>query len=159
MRWIRLSQSDSEIARAEAEYILAQQDLMVLVAERYFGVLDAQDNLEFAEAELKSIGRQLDQATQRFEVGLIAITDVKAAQARYDQAVSLEIRAISDLVEAKDSLLEVVGTYYDNVDILTPDLELSNPESGYQRYHNRCLPLRAGNPSLQQDRGWPVFPG
>ncbi len=127
-RWIKLNQSDSEIARAEAEYVLAQQDLMVLVAERYFGVLDAQDNLEFAEAELKSIGRQLDQATQRFEVGLIAITDVKAAQARYDQSVSLEIRAISDLVEAKDSLLEVVGTYYNSVDILKPELELSNPE-------------------------------
>ncbi len=127
-RWIVLGQSDSEIARAEADYVAAQQELMILVTERYFQVLDAQDNLEFAEAEKKSIGRQLDQATQRFEVGLIAITDVKAAQARYDLSVSLEIQAISNLVEAKDSLLEVVGTYYDRVNLLKPDLELSNPE-------------------------------
>ena len=127
-RWIVLGQSDSEIARAEADYVAAQQELMILVTERYFTVLDAQDNLEFAEAEKKSIGRQLDQATQRFEVGLIAITDVKAAQARYDLSVSLEIQAISGLVEAKDSLLEVVGTYYDRVNLLKPELELSNPE-------------------------------
>jgi len=127
-RWIELSQSDSEIARAEADYAAAQQDLMILVTERYFTVLDAQDNLEFAQAEKKSIGRQLDQATQRFEVGLIAITDVKAAQARYDLSSSLEIQAISTLVEAKDSLLEVAGTYYDRVNILKPELELSNPE-------------------------------
>jgi outer membrane protein len=127
-RWVQLKQSDSEIARAEADYMAAEQELMVQVAERYFNVLDAQDNLEFAEAEKSAIGRQLDQATQRFEVGLIAITDVKAAQARYDLSVSQEIRAISTLVEAKDSLREIVGVYYDRIDLLKPDLELSNPE-------------------------------
>jgi outer membrane protein len=127
-RWVQLKQSDSEIARAEADYAAAEQELMVQVAERYFTVLDAQDNLEFAKAEKNAIGRQLDQATQRFEVGLIAITDVKAAQARYDLSVSQEIRAISTLVEAKDSLREIVGVYYDRIDLLDPDLELSNPE-------------------------------
>jgi outer membrane protein len=98
------------------------------VAERYFKVLEAQSNLEFAEAEKAAIGRQLDQATQRFEVGLIAITDVKAAQARYDLSVSREIQAISGLVEAKDALRETVGVYYDQIDQLTPDLPLSDPE-------------------------------
>jgi len=101
---------------------------MVLVAERYFSVLDAQDNLEFAEAEKSAIGRQLDQATQRFDVGLIAITDVKAAQARYDLSVSLEIRAVSQLMEAKDALREVAGTYYDNLALLKADLALEHPQ-------------------------------
>jgi len=127
-RWIQLRQSDSEIARAEADYLAAEQDLMVTVAERYFKVLEAQSNLEFAEAEKAAIGRQLDQATQRFDVGLIAITDVKAAQARYDLSVSREIQAISGLVEAKDALRETVGTYYDRFDLLKPDLSLSDPE-------------------------------
>ena len=127
-RWIQLKQSDSEIAGAEAEYLAAEQELMIQVAERYFQVLDAQDNLKFAESEKSSIGRQLDQATQRFEVGLIAITDVKAAQARYDLSVSQEIQAISGLVEAKDSLREVVGTYYDKLVPLMADLELERPQ-------------------------------
>ncbi len=130
-RWIQLKQSDSEIAGAEAEYLAAEQELMIQVAERYFQVLDAQDNLKFAESEKSSIGRQLDQATQRFEVGLIAITDVKAAQARYDLSVSQEIQAISGLVEAKESLREVVGSYYDKLATLKAELELvrPNPES------------------------------
>ncbi|MEN8761181.1 MAG: TolC family outer membrane protein [Thiogranum sp.] len=127
-RWIQLKQSDSEIAGAEAAYVAAEQELMIQVAERYFQVLDAQDNLKFAESEKSSIGRQLDQATQRFEVGLIAITDVKAAQARFDLSVSQEIQAISGLVEAKDSLREIVGTYYDKLTPLTADLELVRPE-------------------------------
>jgi len=127
-RWIQLRQSDSEIARAEADYLAAEQSLMVTVAERYFKVLEAQSNLEFAEAEKAAIGRQLDQATQRFEVGLIAITDVKAAQARYDLSASREIQAVSGLVEAKDALRETVGTYYDKVDLLKPELALSDPQ-------------------------------
>ena len=127
-RWIQLEQADSEIAGAEAQFAAAQQDLMVRVAERYFDVLDAQDNLEFAEAEKSAIGRQLDQATQRFDVGLIAITDVKAAQARYDLSVSQEIRAISQLVEAKDALREIAGVYYDELASLEPDLELVRPD-------------------------------
>jgi outer membrane protein len=127
-RWIQLQQTDSEIAQAEAEYAAAQQDLMVQVSERYFNVLDAQDNLEFAQAEKSAIGRQLEQATQRFEVGLIAITDVKAAQARYDLSVSQEIRALSQLVEAKDALREIAGVYYEEVASLEPDLKLVPPD-------------------------------
>lgn len=127
-RWIQLKQADSQIAAAEADYLAASQDLMVEVANRYFAVLGAQSNLEFAKAEKSAIGRQLDQAKQRFEVGLIAITDVKAAQARYDLSVSGEIQAISGLVAAKDSLRETVGTYYDSYYSLKPDLQLSDPE-------------------------------
>jgi outer membrane protein len=158
-RWIQLEQSDSEIAGAEAEYAAAQQDLMVLVAERYFNVLDAQDNLEFARAEKSAIGRQLEQATQRFEVGLIAITDVKAAQARYDLSVSGEIRALSQLVEAKDALREVAGTYYDQVASLKPDLELvrPNPDSAdawieqAMQQNLRVLAAQAGTETARQE--------
>jgi outer membrane protein len=158
-RWILLQQSDSEIAGAEADYAAAQQDLMVLVAERYFNVLDAQDNLEFARAEKSAIGRQLDQATQRFEVGLIAITDVKAAQARYDLSVSGEIRALSKLVEAKDTLREVAGTYYDRIALLKPDLELvrPNPDSADAwieqalQQNLRVLAAQAGTETARQE--------
>jgi len=40
----------------------------------YFDVLSAQDTLEFVRAEKKATARELDQAKQRFEVGLDAIT-------------------------------------------------------------------------------------
>lgn len=157
-RWIQLKQADSEIARAEADYLAAEQDLMVTVSERYFRVLEAQSNLVFAESEKAAIGRQLDQATQRFEVGLIAITDVKAAQARYDLSVSREIQAVSELATAKDALREVVGTHYDKVDLLKPDLELSNPEPNSAddwinraRQHNlSILSAQAGTETARQ---------
>ena len=88
----------------------------------------ALDKGQLTDRSGKLPSRQLDQATQRFEVGLIAITDVKAAQARYDLSVSLEIRALSKLVEAKDALREVAGAYYDNLAPLKADLKLEPPQ-------------------------------
>lgn len=127
-RWIALRQADSQIAEAEANLAAIQQNLMVTVAERYFNVLSAQDNLVFARAEKEAIARQLEQAQQRFDVGLIAITDVHEAQAGYDLAVSQEIDAVSALDEARDALRETVGQRYETVDRMRDDLTLTNPD-------------------------------
>lgn len=127
-RWIQLKQAQSQIAQAEAEYAAADQDLMVATAERYFNVLSAQDNLTFAVAEKDAIARELDQAKQRFDVGLIAITDVQEAQARYDLAVSQEIQANSQLAGARDSLRETTGVYYDSLNQLAEHLPLESPQ-------------------------------
>ena len=83
-QWVALKQADKQVAQAEAEYRAAQQDLMLRVSQRYFDVLDAKATLEAGEAAKEAIGRQLEQAEKRFEVGLIAITDVQEAQASFD---------------------------------------------------------------------------
>jgi outer membrane protein len=126
-RWLSLKQADSRIAEAEANFAAARQELIVTVAERYFNLLGAQDNLVFARAEQDAIARQLEQAQQRFEVGLIAITDVHEAQAAYDLAVSQEIDAVSALDEARDALRETAGQYYETVDPLREKLPLTTP--------------------------------
>ena len=72
--------SAAQLARVQA----ARQDLILRVAQTYFSILAAQDNVDFTYAERTAIARQLEQAEKRFEVGLIAITDVHEAQARFD---------------------------------------------------------------------------
>ncbi|MEO0346659.1 MAG: TolC family outer membrane protein [Pseudomonadota bacterium] len=111
-RWdqfIGLQQADKRVAEAEANYEGAQQGLMLRVAERYFDVLAAEDSLEASEANKTAIAKQLDQAQKRFEVGLIAITDVQESQAAFDQAVADEIAAKRALANAKNLLSEIVG--------------------------------------------------
>jgi outer membrane protein len=103
--WVGLSQADSTDKRAAADYITAEQDLIIRLATRYFSVLGAQDNLEFSNAEKDANARQLEQAKQRFEVGLIAITDVHEAQARYDITVADVIEAENLLANWKRSLV------------------------------------------------------
>lgn len=111
-RWdqfIGMKQADKVVARADVVYEAAQQDLMIRVVQRYFAVLGAEDRLTSIHADRQSIARQLEQAKQRFEVGLIAITDVQESQAAYDQAVAAEIAAQRELATARELLREVTG--------------------------------------------------
>ncbi len=106
-RLIQLEQAEDQVAKAGIDYNAAEQDLILRAANAYFGVLSAKDTLTFAETEKKAIARQLDQAKQRFEVGLIAITGVHEAQARYDQSRADEILAQNNLDNAVEALLEI----------------------------------------------------
>lgn len=113
-RWdqfVNMKIADKIVARSEVVYEAAQQDLMIRVVQRYFGVLAAEDRLESIQADREAIARQLEQAQQRFEVGLIAITDVQESQAAYDQAVAAEIAAKRDLATAREFLREITGEY------------------------------------------------
>ncbi len=109
--YVALSQADLRIEQAEAEYGAARQSLLLRTAERYFAILAASDNLEFAGSEKNAIKRQLEQAERRFEVGLIAITDVKEAQARFDLAVAQEIAADNQLATAHEAMRVLTGAY------------------------------------------------
>ncbi len=107
--WVSLGQSENRIAQVEAEYQAELQNLYVKTTEAYFNVLSAQDNLEFTIAEQTAIERQLDQAKQRFDVGLIAITDVYEAQASFDLARANQIDAENELNDSKEALREIIG--------------------------------------------------
>ncbi|MEM7612845.1 MAG: TolC family outer membrane protein, partial [Pseudomonadota bacterium] len=109
-QYVGLAQADKRVAQAEADYESAQQSLLLRVSERYFDVLAARDALEASEANREAIAKQLDQSQKRFEVGLIAITDVQESQAAFDQAVADEILAKRTLANAANLLSEVTGS-------------------------------------------------
>ena len=115
------------IAKAEADYQAELQNLIVKTTEAYFNVLAAQDNVEFTIAELNSIKKQLEQAQQRFDVGLIAITDVYEAQAGYDLAMASMIDAENNLDASKEALIEIIGETKVNLQGLTETIELTPP--------------------------------
>ena len=128
-RMIRYSQADAQIAQAEANLQLAEQALLLRVSQAYFGVLAAQDTLTFAQAEQEAIARQLDQAKRRFEVGLIAITGVHEAQARYDAARANVITARNQVDNALEVMREIVGGEIGSLLLLADDaLPLTMPE-------------------------------
>ena len=126
-RWLRIGQASKQLRQAELELEAAKQALVTRTAERYFEVLAARDNLEFARAEKESLQGQLEQAQQRFDVGLIAITDVQEAQAGYDRATANEIQARNQLDIRAEELREVTGNYYDNLSSLGEEFPLSAP--------------------------------
>ncbi len=120
--------AEAQVAKAQAELEASRQDLVLRVAESYFDILASEDNVEFAIAEKKAIARQLEQAQKRFEVGLIAITDVHEAQARFDSAVAQELLA-ENLLENAYQALEVIVSQLSSLSLarLGEQLELSVP--------------------------------
>lgn len=126
--WIALEQAGSQVRQADVEFALARQDLMVRVAERYFAVLQAVDQLGFAQATLEAFEQQLRQAKQRFEVGLIAITDVEEAQAGYDRARADVIEAEFAVTNTGEALREVTGRYYRDLSPLGQSMPLVTPD-------------------------------
>ncbi|MBI4005150.1 MAG: TolC family outer membrane protein [Gammaproteobacteria bacterium] len=127
-RYLALDQADSIIQQARAELDASQQDLLLRVTERYFEVLAAIDNLEFVRAEKNSLNRQLEQAKQRFDVGLIAITDVQEAQAGYDRSVANEIAAENNIDNTREALREITGEYLTALAPLGESMPLVSPE-------------------------------
>ncbi|MEF8833560.1 MAG: TolC family outer membrane protein [Halofilum sp. (in: g-proteobacteria)] len=123
-----LDRADARVARAEANLAAAKQDLILRVSEAYFEVLSARDGVRFARAEKEAISRQLEQAQQRFEVGLIPVTDVKSAQASYDLAVSREIEAENALENAREALRTVIDRPPGRLEVVSDDLPLTRPE-------------------------------
>lgn len=129
-RWdqiVGLKQANKIVAKAEIDFEAAQQDLIVRVVIRYFEVLAAEDRLTSIHADRLAIARQLEQATQRFEVGLIAITDVQESQAAYDQSVAAEIQAKRELATARYLLREYTGEYVTTLAAPGDDFPLNSP--------------------------------
>ena len=126
-RYLLLKQSDSQILQAQAEMDAAQQDLVVRVAERYFNVLAAMDNLAFTRAEKTALGQQLEQTKQRFDAGISAITDVQEAQAGYDRSVASEILAENLVDNSREGLREVTGEYLTDLAPLGATIDLATP--------------------------------
>ena len=121
------NQADALVSQAEAQFKAEELSLTLRVAERYFEVLAAQDNLTFVKAEHEAIGKQLEQTKQRFNVGLIAITDVHDAQARFDLSTAGVIGADNRLANAWESLREVTGQSYQALATLIADAPMVAP--------------------------------
>lgn len=129
-QWVGLKQAEKRVAKAEVDFEAAQQDLIVRVVNRYFAVLGAEDRLTSIHADRLAIARQLEQAKQRFDVGLIAITDVQESQAAYDQSIASEIQAKRELATAREFLREITGEYTPALAAPTDEFPLLSPAPG-----------------------------
>jgi outer membrane protein len=126
--WVALKKADAQVAQAEADYGAAQQDLMARVSQRYFDVLAAQDDLDAQRGNLESVNRQLEQAERRYEVGLIAVTDVQEARAAHDSGAAAVIASKRQLASSEELLREITGDAFDYLARPMEPFELATPD-------------------------------
>lgn len=111
--WAKVSQAKASVKAAQALFNDAAQDLILRTAKAYFDVLLARDTLEFAEAKKRANKRQLEQATQRFKVGLDAITSVYEAKAAFDQSIAQVISSHNNQINQNENLRKLTNHTYD----------------------------------------------
>lgn len=129
---------------SDLEYALSEQQLILRSAEAYFNVLRAKENLDTAQAEEKSVKRQLEQTQQRFEVGLIAITEVHEAEASYDLSYANLIGQEAALDISYEALEQITGQRFENLAHLKTDVEFSAPEKAVNEWVDAGLGKYAG---------------
>ncbi len=125
--WFTLSSARASVSAARFELQAAEQNLILRVTQAYLNVLRAQDLLDSTSAEEAAVKRQLEQVQQRFDVGLVAITDVLESQAVYDSAVVRRIQADGDHNIFFESLGTLTGITYERVDRLSEKMPIVNP--------------------------------
>lgn len=126
--WHTYKQGKALDSQFEAEFKQNEEAFYLRIITLYLDVLRANANLSFRKAEQEAIARQLEQSKQRFEVGLVAITDVHETQAAYDTAVSTRIVAESEQFVALRFLETLTGTEVDGVVDLHEDLPILPPD-------------------------------
>jgi outer membrane protein len=107
--WFQFRSAKNMDQVAEANFAAQQQSLIIRVSESYFNVLRAYDNKQTRKAEELAIKRQLEQVTERFEVGLLPITDVHEIRAIFDDASVNSLEANGALDIAFDQLQVLSG--------------------------------------------------
>jgi outer membrane protein len=116
-------------AQAKQDYVGSEQNLIVRTIGAYLDVLRSQAVLDSTSAEEAAVKRQQEQVQQRFDVGLVAITDVLDATAAYDNVVVRRIQAERDQGIQFETLSTLTGESYEQVDQISTNLPIINPPS------------------------------
>lgn len=152
--WMQIRQANATAKAADADFAYAAQDLIIRVSQTYFKVLLAQDNLRYVQAEKAAYARQLDQAQQRYTVGLDANTTVENAKASYDSAVAQEISAQNTLQDNKEAIRLLTNQFYPTLENIKVELPLmmpqpSQPEPWVASAKQHNLKLQAATYTMQ----------
>jgi outer membrane protein len=126
--WMLYSEAELQVAQTDAQFKIAEQDLVLRVSQAYFDVLIAQDSVQLAAAQKTAITEQLGQAKRNFEVGNATITDTHEAQARFDLTRAQEVVAQNNLEIKRRGLQQLIDTLPQDLNPLGKEFKLDPPQ-------------------------------
>ena len=143
---VQYAQAREQVKIAEIQLKVAEQELILRVAQAYFDVLQSQDNIAFINSQKASIGEQLAAAKRNFEVGTATITDTHEARARFDLALAQEIAEENALNIRLRTLERLIGKPVGTLDGLVGNSLLQAETGSLDEWATR-----AGDGNLQAE--------
>ncbi len=125
---LEVGRAELEVRQAAVDYEQARQDLILRTGQAYFRVLNADAQLQLAQANRTALKRQLERAQRQYEVGQVAVTDVADAQSEYDQANAQIIAARNELNNAEAALGTIIGQIVTDLDDIRTNLDVTSPD-------------------------------
>jgi outer membrane protein len=167
----QLKEANFQAAAAEAAFRSAQQNLLLRVAQAYFAILSASDQLTTNQGERDAFGTLLNQARTRQQTGVGPRSDVEQAQSFYDATEQSVIDAQNALDDANLALTEIVGARAATIAPLRADIPLVSPDpvsaddwvtsARQDNFDVRSAQLKmeaaSRDISVQRGRGLPTF--
>ncbi|MCX7122278.1 MAG: TolC family outer membrane protein [Gammaproteobacteria bacterium] len=126
--WYSYTQAEATYRQAAVTYAQAAQSLIMTTASSYFNVLEAQDQLRYAEANQQSLAEQMTQTDAQYKVGIKALTDVESTRASYESAIATTVADQNNLNNAIVSLAVVTGQPEKDLASLKQNFPLLKPK-------------------------------
>lgn len=129
--WERLKEADFQVAGADASLQSAGESLLLRVAQAYFAILSARDQLATYRNERDAFATLLRQAKVRAHTGIGPRSDVQQAEAYYDLTEQPVIDASNTLDDAVLAMREIAGPYplpLTDLASLRADIPLAAPD-------------------------------
>ncbi|WP_043203047.1 TolC family outer membrane protein [Pseudomonas putida] len=131
LRWqnvIGHEQGKALATAGEIDLLAARQDLMLRVADAYFELLLAEDQLATSRQQVNTLGQQLDKAQRFRREGSGTENEVQRIQARYDLAQAEHIAAGNTLRLNQQALARLTGSTAGELARLDDQVAFSGPQ-------------------------------
>ena len=122
-----VTQAEATLTQAQYQLALAEQDLLVRLAQAWFDAMVARDTVTFSDRQEEATRYQWEQARRAVENGLATGPMLEEARTKYDQALADQAGAATDLSIKLAALEQIIGTItsvpssYLTVDFLAKD--------------------------------------
>jgi outer membrane protein len=123
-----LKEANFRAAAAESTFQAARQSLVLRVAQAYFNVLSASDQLATDRSEREAFATLLGQSKTRAETGVGPRSDTQLAQSFYDSTEQTVIDAQNALTDAYLALTQIVGAPTEALAPLRETIPLTPPD-------------------------------
>ncbi len=126
--WQGLKQVKTSISLSEVTLRLQQQQHILTTAQSYFNVLRQQALTKAHVEEEKALLEQLNMMQAKLRQGLVARSEVREADAQYQNARANRIAGQLQVLLAQEQLEQIIGPYRENLAVLTTNFEYQKPQ-------------------------------
>ncbi|MBT4884636.1 MAG: TolC family protein [Legionellales bacterium] len=134
-------------SKADTDLVLAKQNLILNVAEKYLDVLEKHAIYRASASQSQALLVQKKHDSSKFKAGSITKTDLLETSAKYDSAIAHEISAQNKLLDARDE-------YKETTKEINPVFMALNPKNNPKKLSKTTIDekmqiMQAGNLNLK----------